>query len=75
MRYDGRFIGIESVEVTGEYKGLTAFGVSEMLRTLIKDKIEEEAHALANGNGGDGWQITALVCQLLSIQLVSNFLK
>ena len=43
MRYDGRFIGIESVEVTGEYKGLTAFGVSEMLRTLIKELIEKLA--------------------------------
>lgn len=59
MRYVGRFAGIGAVEVSGEYKGLSALGVSDMIRKLIKDAIEEEADVLVNGNDGKGWLINA----------------
>jgi hypothetical protein len=59
MSYNGRFAGIGGVEVSGEYKGLSALGVSEMIRKLIREAVEAEADVLANGNNGKGWVITA----------------
>ena len=59
MWYDGKFTGIGPVEVTGEYKGLGALGMNDMIRTMIVDAIEKEVATIQSGNNGEGWLVHA----------------
>lgn len=61
ISYSGRFTGIEAVEISGAYKGLTALGVDDMLHKMIREAIESEVDILTNGNDGKGWLIKASI--------------
>ena len=57
--YDGKFVGIGVVEVTGEYKGLGALGLNDAIRTMIVEAIEKEVANIEKGNNGQGWLVHA----------------
>ncbi len=59
MSYDGKFTGIGPVEVTGSYKGLSALGMNDTIRTMITEAIEKEVATVQKGNNGDGWLVHA----------------
>jgi len=57
--YDGKFMGIGPVEVTGTYKGLAKLGMDDMIRTMIIETVEKEVATIQNGNNGAGWTVQA----------------
>ena len=57
--YEGKFMGIGPVTVTGEYKGLGVLGLNDTIRTVIIDAIEKEVATIQNGNNGEGWLVRA----------------
>lgn len=59
MSYRGIFTGIGAIDVTGDYKGLAALGMGDMIRKMIREAIEKEVEHLTRGNNGEGWTIAA----------------
>jgi hypothetical protein len=59
IQYEGKFKGIGTVEVSGEYKGLGSLGMTEMIHTMIVEAVEKEVATIQHGNNSKGWLVHA----------------
>lgn len=55
MVYDGRFVGVGNVELSGAYRGLSGGSFGKMIYEMVQEKIREEINRLTQGNKGNGW--------------------
>ncbi len=55
MVYDGRFVGIGGVLLSGAYRGISGGSFGQMVYELVQEKIKEELNRLTKGNHGKGW--------------------
>lgn len=55
MVYQGRFVGVGQVVMSGAYRGLSGGSFGKMVYELVQEKIKEEINRLTKGNHGQGW--------------------
>lgn len=55
MVYEGRFVGVGQVLMSGAYRGVSGGRFGQMIYELVQERIKEEINRLTKGNRGKGW--------------------